>query len=126
MKRDLKDYYVTLQRQFKEMKDMAEKVNKEIQEGKLTQEQRDAFETYFMNVKTNYDRVSYIIYLLDLPPKFIQKIMQWKEKRDYDKWYKENFKENKATAEDVINENEESLSCAREELSKICSEGCDE
>ena len=126
MKRDLKEYYVTLQRQFKEVRDIAEKVNKEIEEGKLTQEQRDQFESYFMNVKTNYDRVSYIVYLIDLPPKFIQKIKERRLKKKYEESFKR-FKEQRATAEDVIEENEKSIESAREELSSLMdSEDWDE
>ena len=124
MKRDFKEYYVTLQRQYKQMKDIADKVNKEIEEGKVTQEQRDSFETYFSTVKANYDRVSYIVYLLDLPPKFIQKFKERKMKKNYEKMLKE-FQEQHSTKEDVIKENDEALEKASVELSELTSEGGD-
>ena len=121
MKRDLKEYYVNLQRQYKEMTDIAEKVNKEIEEGKVTQEQRDQFESYFMTVKNNYDRVSYIVYLLDLPPKFIQKWKERKLKKDYEKTLKE-FQKKKVTMEDVVSENSEAIAEAAEDLKDLQEE----
>jgi Flp pilus assembly protein TadG len=73
MKKDLKEYYVSLQKQFNELQKALEEINKEIAEGKVTPEQRASFENYFNIVQTNYQRISYAMHLLNKPPKFIQK-----------------------------------------------------
>lgn len=76
MKRDFERYFVELQKDYNRMLKTMEEVNKQISQGLVTDEQRQAFEQWFGQVKVNYDRVSYMRYLLHLPPKFIQKIQQ--------------------------------------------------
>ena len=108
MRKDFEKYFVKLQLDYNKLQKDLEKVNKEAEEGLLTDEQRASFENYFNRVKTNYDRMAYARYLLRLPPKWIQniesKIATNKIKKELEK-----FKEAKADEESVLQENKEAL-----------------
>ena len=108
MIRDFKNYFVTVQKQYNDLLKILEKVNKELEEGLCTNEQRDNFVKYYEAVKTNYDRLSYVKYLLELPPKFIQNIQKKRLIKKYEKQMEEYIK-NKADADSVKAENEENI-----------------
>lgn len=107
-------YLVDQQKQYNQLLKIIEKVNKELEEGKCTQEQRDNLQAYFDAVKSNYDRLMYVKHLLLLPPDFIQKIKFNKAKREYEKQQKEMYKQLKADQESVHAENEASLNAMRD------------
>lgn len=117
MKRDLKEYYVTLQKQYNDLQNALEAINKEIAEGKITSVQRTNFENYFNTVQTNYHRVSYIMHLLNKPPKFIQR---WEDKKALKEQNQlmEEFRKQNATKEQVIEENQEALDKLKEAIPK--------
>lgn len=108
MKKDVQVYFIQMQKQYNELNKMLNKVNKEIEQGLVTEEQKANFESYYMAVKANYDRVAYLMHLLYQPPKFIQKLRNKKVLKEQEKAMKE-FEKNKATLEDVTKENEETL-----------------
>lgn len=108
MKKDVQAYFIQMQKQYNELNKMLDKVNKEIEQGLVTEEQKANFENYYMAVKANYDRVAYLMHLLYQPPKFIQKLRNKKALKEQEKAMKE-FEKNKATLEDVTKENEETL-----------------
>lgn len=108
MKKDVQVYFIQMQKQYNELNKMLDKVNKEIEQGLVTEEQKANFESYYMAVKANYDRVAYLMHLLYQPPKFIQKLRNKKALKEQEKAMKE-FEKNKATLEDVTKENEETL-----------------
>lgn len=108
MKKDVQVYFIQMQKQYNELNKMLNKVNKEIEQGLVTEEQKANFESYYMAVKANYDRVAYLMHLLYQPPKFIQKLRNKKALKEQEKAMKE-FEKNKATLEDVTKENEETL-----------------
>ena len=108
MKKDVQAYFIQMQKQYNELNKMLDKVNKEIEQGLVTEEQKANFESYYMAVKANYDRVAYLMHLLYQPPKFIQKLRNKKALKEQEKAMKE-FEKNKATLEDVTKENEETL-----------------
>lgn len=108
MKKDVQAYFIQMQKQYNELNKMLDKVNKEIEQGLVTEEQKANFENYYMAVKANYDRVAYLMHLLYQPPKFIQKLRNKKALKEQEKAMKE-FEKNKATLEDVAEENEETL-----------------
>lgn len=121
MKKHVQEYYIVMQKQYNEMLKVLDKVNAEIKEGKVSNEQREAFENYFGAVKCNYDRVAYIYHLLCLPPNFIQKMKEKKIQKQQEEFLK---KLENATLEDVKNENDACLEKINEELEKIeSSEG---
>jgi hypothetical protein len=121
MKKDYKKYFVSVQKQYNEMNKILERVNKELTEGKCTQEDRDKFEVYFMIIKNNYDRLSYVNYLLNLPPKFIQDFYNKKALKQQQKTLKEleeQFKEQNADQEAIVKENQEALDNIEKTLEK--------
>ncbi len=113
MKKDVQAYFIQMQKQYNELNKMLDKVNKEIEQGLVTEEQKTNFENYYMAVKANYDRVAYLMHLLYQPPKFIQKLRNKKALREQEKALKE-FEKNKATLEDVTKENEKTLAKIKE------------
>ena len=113
MKRDFYAYYTAVQKQYNDMVKVLEKVNKEVEEGKCTNEQRDNFVNYFNTIKCNYDRLSYVRHLLSLPPTFIQNA----QKKKIAKQMEKDFKAMGADQESVILENQEALDNINKELS---------
>ena len=113
MKKDVQAYFIQMQKQYNELNKMLDKVNKEIEQGLVTEEQKTNFENYYMAVKANYDRVAYLMHLLYQPPKFIQKLRNRKALKEQEKAMKE-FEKNKATLEEVTKENEETLAKIKE------------
>ena len=114
MRRDFEKYFTKLQLQYNQLQKDLEKVNKEISEGLVTEEQKTNFMNYFNAVKANYDRVSYARYLLRLPPKFIQKIQSKIETRKMAKEL-EKYKKEHADQDSVLEEG----NSAREEVKEI-------
>lgn len=108
MRKDFERYFVDVQKDYNNMLKQLEQVNKEISEGLVSEEQRMNFETYFMTIKNNYDRISYMRYLLRLPPKFIQKLQQ---KSLNNKMMKElkKYQDENADKESVNKEDKEAL-----------------
>ncbi len=115
MKKDVQNYFVQLQKQYNELNKMLDKVNKEIEQGLVSEEQKTNFENYYMNVKANYDRVAYIVHLMYQPPKFIQNLRNEKALRDQQKALKE-FEAKNATLDQVLEENEETLAKIKDTL----------
>ena len=115
MRRDFEKYFTQLQLQYNNLQKVAEKVNKEIEEGKVTEEQRTNFINYFNTIKTNYDRISYARYLLRLPPVWIQKLSSKIETARMKKEL-EKYQEEHADQKSVLAENEEALKNLNEGL----------
>lgn len=115
MKRDFERYFVEVQKDYNRMLKTLEKVNEEIKKGQVSDEQRQSFEQWFNQVKVNYDRVSYMRYLLHLPPKFIQKLQQRNINSKMMKELKKYRYEN-ADKDSVHEENKEALDNIDKEL----------
>ena len=49
MKKDVQQYFIVQQKQYNEMLKLADKVNEEISQGLVSNEQRENFERYFAN-----------------------------------------------------------------------------
>lgn len=125
MIKDFKNYLVSVQKQYTEMTKLLEKVNKELEEGNCTWEQRENFATYYNNVKANYDRLMYVKYLLTKPPKFIQKLQQRKLAKEQDAFLKK-MRELHADEESIVEENSENLQAMKDLLDEVNSEGVNE
>ena len=115
MKRDFERYFVEVQKDYNRMLKALEKVNEEISKGQVSDEQRRSFEQWFNQVKVNYDRVSYMRYLLHLPPKFIQKLQQRNVNSKMMKELKK-YQEENADKDSVLKENKEALDSIDKEL----------
>jgi len=108
MKRDFEEYFTAVQKDYNRMLKDRDKINDEIKKGLISSEQREMFDTWFNQVKMNYDRISYMWYLLHLPPKFIQRIQQ---RNINSKMMKEleKYKELEADKDTILNENDSAL-----------------
>ena len=122
MIRDFKDYLVKVQKSMTEMDKILEQVNKELEEGKCTWEQREQFEKYYMTVKANYDRLTYVKYLLEKPPRFIQKLLEKKLMIEQERFLKR-MAELKADEFSVEKENKENIQAMQDLLDEVSSEG---
>ncbi len=125
MIRDFREYLVSVQKQMTEMDKVLEQVNKELEEGKCTWEQRESFATYYSNVKANYDRLIYVKYLLQKPPKFIQKLREKKLAHEQERFLKK-MTELHADEFSVEKENEENIEAMKDLLNEVTSEGKDD
>lgn len=117
MIKDVQRYFVDMQKQMNEANKALEQVNKEIEAGLVSNEQRDSFTNWYWTVKNNYDRLAYIMYLLHKPPIFIQKLREKKLLKEQEKFLAE--LEKNATKEVVEEENKECLDNITELLKDI-------
>lgn len=126
MKKDFNEYFISVQKNYNETLKVLEQVNKELEAGMCTQEQRDNFAQYFDSIRVNYERLNYVRYLLHKPPKFIQKIQEKKLIKEQEKFLKQ-MMDAKADAESVIAENDENLQNMKDLLEEVQnSEGVNE
>ena len=65
--KDVKCYYYQMQAQYLEMKADLADFEQALQDGFITEEQLVAAKEEVVKIKNNYDRLSYIMYLLDMP-----------------------------------------------------------
>ena len=107
MKKDVQQYFIVQQKQYNEMLKLADKVNEEIAQGLVSNEQRQNFEAYFATMRSNYERIAYIYHLLCLPPKPIRVIKEYFLKKSNEKSIKEAQKA--GSLEEVVAENEQAL-----------------
>ena len=63
----VKKYYAQVEQQFYEMNQAAKELNEECKRGNVTQAQVDQAETMALPLRQNYERLSYLLYLLNLP-----------------------------------------------------------
>ena len=118
MRRDFNKYFVQVQKNYNEMNKILEKVNKELSEGKCTNEQRDQLVIYFNQIEVNYDRLSYVKHLLSLPPKPIQ----WLHNKRLE-LIQRNFEKKFADANSVVDENNLALENIKAISDYVDSEG---
>ena len=113
--RDVKEYYFKMLGQYMEMKaDMAD-FEQALRDGFITEDQLQAALEDVNRVQQNYERLTYIMYLLSLPNR------KSKQPR-YNKINKklvDGFEARKATAEAVDVENRCALKAFREELKRL-------
>lgn len=65
--KDVKNYYYTMQAQYLEMQADLADFEKALADGFITEEQLASIKEDVAQVKCNYDRLSYIMYLFEVP-----------------------------------------------------------
>lgn len=65
--RDVIEYYKQIQNDYIEMREELKDLEKECMEGLVSPEQVDQMKSTIEPLKTNYERISYIIYLMNKP-----------------------------------------------------------
>ena len=103
--KDVKKYYAQVEQQYFEMNQTAKELNEECAKGNVPQSMVDQAQAMTLPLKQNYERLSYIMYLLLKP-----------NRTSKEKWYKKQYKkmggyfqEVYATEKDCIDEDTDVL-----------------
>jgi hypothetical protein len=113
--REVKDYYFKMTAQYLEMKADLADFEQAMKDGFITEDQlQDAF-AEVNKVQQNYERLSYIMYLLSLPNR---KSKQVKYNKNNSELLTE-FEIRNATAEAVELENKDALKALKEEIKQF-------
>lgn len=83
-KRDVTLYFLQVQSQYFEMVKLAKELNEELKKGLITQEQLESVQNEMDILKANYERIAYIMLLLNKPNR---KSKKSKEESIYKEWY---------------------------------------
>ena len=117
MRKDLEKFFIKLQLDYNNLNKQKEKIDEEYGKHMLDDNQYINFLNYYNNVKVNYDRVHYVMYLLRKPPVFIERLLEklttLNVKKDLEK-----FKKLNADEESILAENKENLDIINGEFIK--------
>jgi len=113
--KDVRNYYFTMQAQLLEMKQDLDDFKEALQNGFITEDKMKAVLDEVSILQTNYDRLSYIMFLLEKPSK---KYKQTKYNKINEKLIKE-FKIRKADEDSVVEENNSALAVFRSRLEEL-------
>lgn len=102
-KRDVALYFLQVQSQYFEMVKLAKEMNEELKKGFVTQEQVESIQNEMDILKANYERIAYIMLLLNKPNR---KSKKSKEESIYKEWY-DYLKD--ASKEAIMDENRDVL-----------------
>ena len=115
--KDVKKYYSKLQREYLEGKENMDYMINEFKEGKVNKDTFDNFEKYYKSLKENYDKISYIMYLFNVPRRDSKKDKY--DKRNYNKDMVKYFQDNKVSKEYTYAENEYALTKLKEIVKEV-------
>lgn len=113
--KDVKDYYYKMVAQYLEMKNDLADFEYALKEGFITEEQLKAAIDEVNALQVNYDRLTYIMYLLELPNR---KSKHARHNKANKKVLNE-LKNRNADIESVMNENKSALDLFRKELKRL-------
>lgn len=113
--RDVKDYYFKMLSQYMEMKADLADFEQALKDGFITEDQMQAAFDEVDRVQQNYERLSYIMYLLKLPNR------ETKRKRltKVDTALAAEFEKRKADVESVSIENCDALKAFKDEMKRL-------
>jgi hypothetical protein len=115
--KDVKDYYFKMLAQYLEMKNDLADFEQALKDGFITEDQMQAAIEEVNTLQLNYDRLTYIMYLLELPNRRSKHARHNKA----NKKVLDALKERKADAESVALENRSALDNFRQELKKLAN-----
>ena len=116
--RDVKDYYFKMVAQYFEMKADLADFEQALKDGFITEEQMQAAFDEVYKVQQNYERLSYIMYLLGLPNRKAKQPQHNNRNKDL----VAEFKNREADTESVEIENREALKAFKEEMKRLQAE----
>jgi hypothetical protein len=120
--KDVKDYYFKMLAQYLEMKADIADFEQALKDGFITEDQLQTALEEVDKVKQNYERLSYIMYLLDLPNKKSKKVKH----NNMNKKLIAEFKNRQADTESIEIENRCALKAFREEMKRLQEQQEDE
>lgn len=113
--KDVKHYYYTMQAQYLEMKTDLADFEQALTDGFITDDQLQAARDEVTRLENNYDRLSYIMYLLELPNRPEKKAKHARASAGVLKY----LTGQNATTEAVYMENVSALDHLRKELKQL-------
>jgi serine phosphatase RsbU (regulator of sigma subunit) len=113
--KDVKDYYYKMVAQYLEMKNDLADFEHALKEGFITEDQLQAAIEEVNALQVNYDRLTYIMYLLELPNRRSKHARHNKA----NKKVLNALKERDADIEAVVAENKSALDLFRKELKRL-------
>jgi hypothetical protein len=113
--RDVKDYYFKMVAQYLEMKADLADFEQALKDGFITEDQMQAALEEVDKVQQNYERLSYIMYLLEMPNRPAKKAKYKKSNKPIE----DHFADLSANARAIECENASALKHLREELKKL-------
>lgn len=116
--KDVKRYYAQIEKQYFEMNQTAKELNEECAKGNIPQSMVDQAQAMTLPLKQNYERLSYIIYLLNKPNREPKNNWYEKQNKQLNKYFKDVY----ATDNDCYKEDEDVL-CNFKEYVKQIEEG---
>lgn len=116
--RDVKEYYFKMLAQYIEMKNDLADFEQALKDGFITEEQMQTAFEEVNKVQQNYERLSYIMYLLNLPNRKSKR----KRPTTADSALMAEFKHRKADIEAVSAENCDALKAFKDEMKRLQEE----
>ena len=113
--RDVKDYYFKMVAQYLEMKADLADFEQALKDGFITEDQMQAAFDEVNKVQQNYERLSYIMYLLNLP----NRKSKQKKYKAANAALESEFETRKADTKSVSIENQDALKTFKEEMEKL-------
>jgi len=113
--KDVREYYYKMQAQKLEMEADLADFEEALKNGFITEDQVQVARDELFPFQVNYDRLTYIMYLLELPNRDSKKAKHNKQ----NKKLLEELKNRNADEESVLNENKSALDRFRAELKKL-------
>ena len=116
--KDVKVYFYNMLGQYLEMKEDLKDFDQALKDGHITEDKLIDVTKDVEDLQANYHRISYILYLLELPKRKDKKTKYKKSNLVMEKY----FADNNADMNAVIKENESILTHLRAELKKLSEE----
>ena len=115
--KDVKEYYYRVAAQYLEMKDTLAEYDEAAKEGKVTEEQLADVKEDIARIEQNYNRLSYILYLFELPKnsKAKTKFNKMQINKDLESY----FNDVKGSSQVVLDENASMITHIRAKLKEF-------
>lgn len=113
--KDVRKYYLKMLAQYTEEKENLKDYEQAFKDSFITEDKLEEAKTYFTALETNFERIKYIMFLLDSPKRAAKK-------PKYNKQYKkqlEEFEKHKATESQVTEENKNLMNEINSSLDKL-------
>lgn len=117
--KDVKRYYYTMLNQYLEMKADLADFEQAFADGFITEDQLEAVREDIAKIEANYDRLTYIMYLLEMPNRPSKK-QAYETKSEKELNY---LKAKEADGKYVAEENKSALEHLRQELKRLSKVG---
>lgn len=115
--KDVKQYYYAMQAQYLEMKADLADFEQALKDGFITEDQLKAAKEDVFVIEANYNRLSYIMYLLEMPNRQSKKAKYANQNKKLENYFADNL----ADCSSLQLENKSALSNLRQELKKLKS-----